>query len=137
VEISAQLIQDQTVPVMIHIHLPHYFVQLVGTLVNKGSTCTQDKMEINRGSRHFMAFGGGLRLCVGADFSKLQMAIFLHFLVTKYRCSYCFSDDRTWSSKFSKCSYLFHFLVTIYFKTFQVDTIRWRQDSPDTWARIS
>uniref|UniRef100_A0ACD5V2J2 Uncharacterized protein n=1 Tax=Avena sativa TaxID=4498 RepID=A0ACD5V2J2_AVESA len=45
----------------------------------------KDKMDINRGSRHFMAFGGGLRFCVGADFSKLQMAIFLHFLVTKYR----------------------------------------------------
>ncbi|KAI5014214.1 hypothetical protein ZWY2020_055604 [Hordeum vulgare] len=35
-------------------------------------------------SKEFMAFGGGLRLCVGADFAKLQMAIFLHFLVTKY-----------------------------------------------------
>ncbi|CAM0903296.1 unnamed protein product [Alopecurus aequalis] len=45
----------------------------------------KDKMDINRGSRHFMAFGGGIRFCVGADFSKLQMAIFLHFLVTKYR----------------------------------------------------
>ncbi|KAM0858203.1 hypothetical protein ACQ4PT_047983 [Festuca glaucescens] len=45
----------------------------------------KDKMEINRGSRNFMAFGGGIRFCVGADFSKLQMAIFLHFLATKYR----------------------------------------------------
>ncbi|EMS54525.1 Cytochrome P450 87A3 [Triticum urartu] len=36
-------------------------------------------------SKEFMAFGGGLRLCVGADFAKLQMAIFLHCLVTKYR----------------------------------------------------
>ncbi|KAF8651634.1 hypothetical protein HU200_063143 [Digitaria exilis] len=45
----------------------------------------KDKPEINRGSRHFMAFGGGLRFCVGADFSKLQMSIFLHLLVTRYR----------------------------------------------------
>ncbi|PNT61691.1 cytochrome P450 87A3 [Brachypodium distachyon] len=45
----------------------------------------KDKAEINRGSRHFMAFGGGMRFCVGADFSKLQMAIFIHCLVTKYR----------------------------------------------------
>ncbi|TVU45828.1 hypothetical protein EJB05_05331, partial [Eragrostis curvula] len=37
------------------------------------------------GSKDFMAFGGGLRLCVGADFAKLQMATFLHCLVTKYR----------------------------------------------------
>uniref|UniRef100_A0A0E0RG31 Cytochrome P450 n=1 Tax=Oryza rufipogon TaxID=4529 RepID=A0A0E0RG31_ORYRU len=36
-------------------------------------------------SKDFMAFGGGRRLCVGADFAKLQMAIFLHCLVTKYR----------------------------------------------------
>ncbi|KAL5217349.1 hypothetical protein ABZP36_019593 [Zizania latifolia] len=36
-------------------------------------------------SKDFMAFGGGLRLCVGADFAKLQMAIFLHCVVTKYR----------------------------------------------------
>uniref|UniRef100_A0A8R7TPE4 Cytochrome P450 n=2 Tax=Triticum urartu TaxID=4572 RepID=A0A8R7TPE4_TRIUA len=35
-------------------------------------------------SKEFMAFGGGLRLCVGVDFAKLQMAIFLHCLVTKY-----------------------------------------------------
>ncbi|XP_020168914.1 cytochrome P450 87A3-like [Aegilops tauschii subsp. strangulata] len=36
-------------------------------------------------SKEFMAFGGEVRLCVGADFAKLQMAIFLHCLVTKYR----------------------------------------------------
>uniref|UniRef100_A0ACD5YPJ3 Uncharacterized protein n=1 Tax=Avena sativa TaxID=4498 RepID=A0ACD5YPJ3_AVESA len=36
-------------------------------------------------SKEFMAFGGGLRLCVGADFAKMQIAIFLHCLVTKYR----------------------------------------------------
>ncbi|BAT10112.1 Os10g0179200 [Oryza sativa Japonica Group] len=32
--------------------------------------------------KDFMAFGGGLRLCVGAHFAKLQMAVFLHCLVT-------------------------------------------------------
>ncbi|VAI34772.1 unnamed protein product [Triticum turgidum subsp. durum] len=35
-------------------------------------------------SKDFMAFGGGLRLCVGAEFAKLQLAMFLHSLVTKY-----------------------------------------------------
>uniref|UniRef100_A0A0D9VXV3 Cytochrome P450 n=1 Tax=Leersia perrieri TaxID=77586 RepID=A0A0D9VXV3_9ORYZ len=39
---------------------------------------------VGSASRDFMAFGGGLRLCVGADFAKLQMSIFLHCLVTKY-----------------------------------------------------
>ncbi|WZZ54158.1 hypothetical protein YC2023_054265 [Brassica napus] len=29
-----------------------------------------------------MAFGSGVRLCIVAEFSKFQMAIFLHHLVT-------------------------------------------------------
>ncbi|XP_006300459.2 cytochrome P450 87A3 isoform X2 [Capsella rubella] len=36
-------------------------------------------------SKTFMAFGGGMRFCIGTDFSKLQMAVFLHSLVTKYK----------------------------------------------------
>ncbi|KAJ9537313.1 hypothetical protein OSB04_030046 [Centaurea solstitialis] len=36
-------------------------------------------------SKTFMAFGGGLRFCVGADFARLQMAVFFHCLVTKYK----------------------------------------------------
>ncbi|KAF7086671.1 hypothetical protein CFC21_089947 [Triticum aestivum] len=40
---------------------------------------------VSGASKEFMAFGGGLRLCVGSDFAKLQVAIFLHCLVTKYR----------------------------------------------------
>lgn len=35
-----------------------------------------------------MAFGGGLRFCSGADFARLQIAIFLHCLVTKYGLVY-------------------------------------------------
>ncbi|CAL9030002.1 unnamed protein product [Prunus brigantina] len=41
--------------------------------------------ETNIASKDFMAFGGGQRLCVGADFAKVEMAVFLHCLVTKYR----------------------------------------------------
>ncbi|XP_021281077.1 cytochrome P450 87A3-like [Herrania umbratica] len=41
--------------------------------------------ELHAGSKSFMAFGGGIRLCVGADFAKLQMAIFIHYMVTRYR----------------------------------------------------
>ncbi|KAJ1294319.1 hypothetical protein BS78_01G137500 [Paspalum vaginatum] len=52
----------------------------------------KDTLEPVGGSKDFMAFGGGLRLCVGADFAKLQMAIFLHCLVTKYR--YCISEHK-------------------------------------------
>ncbi|CAA0842245.1 cytochrome P450- family 87- subfamily A-polypeptide 2 [Striga hermonthica] len=39
----------------------------------------------NGASRNFMAFGGGMRFCVGTDFTKVQMAVFLHCLVTKYK----------------------------------------------------
>jgi cytochrome P450 len=35
--------------------------------------------------RNFIPFGGGIRLCVGAEFSRIQMALFIHILVTKYR----------------------------------------------------
>ncbi|KAK2426008.1 cytochrome P450, family 708, subfamily A, polypeptide [Trifolium repens] len=42
-------------------------------------------MEPNGATKHFMAFGGGMRFCVGADFAKVEMAVFLHCLVTKYR----------------------------------------------------
>ncbi|CAL9159629.1 unnamed protein product [Musa hybrid cultivar] len=44
----------------------------------------KERPELTGGSKHFMAFGGGMRFCVGAEFAKLQMAIFLHRLVTKY-----------------------------------------------------
>lgn len=42
-------------------------------------------MDQKGASKNFMAFGGGMRFCVGTDFTKLQMAVFLHCLVTKYR----------------------------------------------------
>ncbi|PUZ77027.1 hypothetical protein GQ55_1G338100 [Panicum hallii var. hallii] len=44
----------------------------------------QDKVEITGGTKQFMAFGGGLRFCVGTDLSKVLMATFIHRLVTKY-----------------------------------------------------
>ncbi|XP_027083916.2 cytochrome P450 87A3-like [Coffea arabica] len=40
--------------------------------------------ELNGATRNFMAFGGGMRFCVGTEFTKVQMAVFLHCLVTKY-----------------------------------------------------
>uniref|UniRef100_A0A2N9F5T0 Cytochrome P450 n=1 Tax=Fagus sylvatica TaxID=28930 RepID=A0A2N9F5T0_FAGSY len=36
-------------------------------------------------SKNFMPFGGGIRQCAGAEYSKTFMATFLHVLVTKYR----------------------------------------------------
>ncbi|KAK6158143.1 hypothetical protein DH2020_005457 [Rehmannia glutinosa] len=43
------------------------------------------RIDTNGASRNFMAFGGGMRFCVGTDFTKVQMAVFLHCLVTKYK----------------------------------------------------
>ncbi|CAN1234792.1 Cytochrome P450 87A3 [Linum perenne] len=36
-------------------------------------------------TKNFIPFGGGMRTCVGAEYSKALMAVFLHVLVTKYR----------------------------------------------------
>ncbi|XVE73920.1 hypothetical protein DITRI_Ditri11bG0157400 [Diplodiscus trichospermus] len=41
--------------------------------------------ELHAASKTFMAFGGGIRLCPGAEFAKLQIAILIHHMVTKYR----------------------------------------------------
>nr|CAB3504865.1 unnamed protein product [Digitaria exilis] len=46
---------------------------------------THDQTKRNLQQRNFMPFGGGLRLCLGAEFSKPFMSLFLHVLVTKYR----------------------------------------------------
>ncbi|KFK35547.1 hypothetical protein AALP_AA4G004900 [Arabis alpina] len=51
--------------------------------------------ELLSGSKTFMAFGGGARLCAGAEFARLQIAIFLHHLVTKYDFSVIGKPDIT------------------------------------------
>nr|UAK14955.1 cytochrome P450 708A16 [Iberis amara] len=43
--------------------------------------------DVRSGSKDFMAFGGGVRQCVGAEFARLQISIFLHYLVTNYNFS--------------------------------------------------
>uniref|UniRef100_A0ACD5ZDF8 Uncharacterized protein n=1 Tax=Avena sativa TaxID=4498 RepID=A0ACD5ZDF8_AVESA len=45
----------------------------------------QDETKRSTMMKNFIPFGGGIRLCVGAEFSKVQMALFIHTLVTKYR----------------------------------------------------
>lgn len=42
-------------------------------------------MDSNAIAKYFVPFGGGMRFCVGTDFTKLQMAVFLFCLVTKYK----------------------------------------------------
>jgi cytochrome P450 len=38
--------------------------------------------------KNFIPFGDGARHCMGADFTKLFIAMFLHALVTRYRYIY-------------------------------------------------
>eukprot|EP00257_Ricinus_communis_P026960 XP_025014374.1 uncharacterized protein LOC8277841 [Ricinus communis] len=38
-------------------------------------------------AKNFIPFGGGMRTCGGAEFSKVLIAVFLHVFVTKYRCT--------------------------------------------------
>ncbi|KAL3614124.1 hypothetical protein CASFOL_042198 [Castilleja foliolosa] len=38
-------------------------------------------------AKNFKPFGGGIKQCPGADFTRASMALFLHVLVTKYRWS--------------------------------------------------
>ncbi len=39
----------------------------------------------------FVAFGAGPRLCLGMNLAKLEISLFVHFLVTKYRQHFTFS----------------------------------------------
>ncbi|KAK9991030.1 hypothetical protein SO802_026015 [Lithocarpus litseifolius] len=44
-----------------------------------------EKMEATVNNNFFTPFGGGQRLCPGLEYSRLQLSIFLHHLVTTYR----------------------------------------------------
>ncbi|KAK2978487.1 hypothetical protein RJ640_003241 [Escallonia rubra] len=43
------------------------------------------ELDANVISKNYMPFGGGMRQCAGAEYSKAFMAAFLHVVVTKYR----------------------------------------------------
>lgn len=45
----------------------------------------QDEGKRSAMLRNFIPFGGGVRLCAGAEFTRIQIALFIHTLVTKYR----------------------------------------------------
>ncbi|CBI31825.3 hypothetical protein VitviT2T_025001 [Vitis vinifera] len=52
--------------------------------------------EPTSGSNALMGFGGGIKLCAGVDFAKLEIAIFLHHLVTKYRWEVIKGGEVVW-----------------------------------------
>ena len=41
--------------------------------------------SVTAATNNFMAYGGGPRLCAGSELAKLEMAVFLHHLVLRYR----------------------------------------------------
>ncbi|KAG0529013.1 hypothetical protein BDA96_05G061900 [Sorghum bicolor] len=52
---------------------------------NPGRWTTQDKEKQSIQQRNLMPFGGGIRLCLGAEFAKLFISLFLYVLVPNYR----------------------------------------------------
>ncbi|XP_059434839.1 beta-amyrin 16-alpha-hydroxylase CYP87D16-like [Corylus avellana] len=42
-------------------------------------------LKANEISKHFMPFGGGMKQCAGAEYSRVLLSTFFHVLVTKYR----------------------------------------------------
>ncbi|CAH2033416.1 unnamed protein product, partial [Thlaspi arvense] len=80
-------------------------VLIVPSVVHHDSQIYENPFEFNPwrwegkeslfGSKTFMAFGGGGRLCAGAEFARLQMAIFLHHVITSYDFSLIDKPDIT------------------------------------------
>ncbi|CAI0395955.1 unnamed protein product [Linum tenue] len=68
-------------------------IAVMPTAVHMNSDSYEDPLSFNpcrwkgtnASSKNFIPFGGGMRTCVGADYSRALMAVFVHVLVTKYR----------------------------------------------------
>ncbi|RWW67679.1 hypothetical protein BHE74_00024854 [Ensete ventricosum] len=45
----------------------------------------QNNSSATAATNNFMPYGGGPRLCAGSELAKLEMAVFLHHLVLRYR----------------------------------------------------
>ncbi|KAH0902792.1 hypothetical protein HID58_042295 [Brassica napus] len=100
--INESLRISSTVPTMLRMvehdfHVGDYTIPAGWIFMGFPSKCTKDPLAFNpwrwegkdlRGilSRTYMSFGVGSRLCLGAEFAKLQMSIFIHHLC-RYRWS--------------------------------------------------
>ncbi|CAO2188471.1 unnamed protein product [Urochloa humidicola] len=69
-------------PMSVHLN-PKYFEDPLK--FNPWRWSTQDEAKQIAQKSNFMPFGGGMRLCLGTDFSKLFISLFFHVLVTNYR----------------------------------------------------
>ncbi|XP_010271639.1 PREDICTED: cytochrome P450 87A3-like [Nelumbo nucifera] len=70
-------------------------IMIVPTAVHLNPNLFEDPLAFNpwrwkdlgstASCKNFLTFGGGMRACLGADYCRMVMAIFLHILVTNYR----------------------------------------------------
>ncbi|KAK7309290.1 hypothetical protein RJT34_05882 [Clitoria ternatea] len=56
---------------------------------NRGGSC-QSK---SNASSNFLPFGGGPRLCAGSELAKLEMAVFIHYLILNYHWEFTHTDQ--------------------------------------------
>lgn len=44
-------------------------------------------------NNNFLPFGGGSRLCAGSELAKLEMAVFIHYLILNYHWELAETDQ--------------------------------------------
>ena len=44
-------------------------------------------------NNNFMPFGGGPRLCAGSELAKLEMAVFIHYIILNYHSELADTDE--------------------------------------------
>ncbi|KAL2520557.1 Cytochrome [Forsythia ovata] len=54
---------------------------------------TRGSQNTTTTSNNFMPFGGGPRLCAGTELAKLEMAVFIHYLVLNFRWELADTDE--------------------------------------------
>lgn len=51
-------------------------------------------------NNNFLPFGGGPRLCAGSELAKLEMAVFIHYLILNYHWELIDNNDQAFAYPF-------------------------------------